>query len=139
MRSGANPLPELDQGGDVTLLDVCVADGENGPTLVLSGEADLTTLGQLNCVLEELIWTGTRLLTVDLSRLRYADSASIAALVQADRTLRGQGGQLEVLSPQQTVARVLNLTGVDQILTVRDMMEPDSVSDGKPCLRRWSG
>lgn len=147
MRSGGRPLfAEVDkgaaatdavQGGNVTLLDVSVADGENGPMLVLSGEADLSTLGQLNSALEELIWAGTRLLIVDLSRLRYADSASIAAFVQADRTLRGQGGQLELLGPQQTVARVLTLTGVDQILTVRGAMEPESLSDGKPCQRQW--
>jgi anti-sigma B factor antagonist len=108
----------------VPLLEVSVSDGDNGPVLALSGEADLTTLRQLNSALDEQIWAGPRLLTVDLSRLRYADSATIAALVHAARTLRGQGGELELLRPQSAVARVLSLTGVDQALTVRGETEP---------------
>jgi anti-sigma B factor antagonist len=110
----------------VPLLEVRVAEGEKGPVLVLSGESDLTTLGQLNSALEELIWTGARHLTVDLSRLRYADSASIAALAQAARTLREQGGQLELLHPQQSVARILSLTGVDQVVIIRAKDEAET-------------
>lgn len=110
---------EADQGGTVTLLETCVTDGEHGPVLGLSGEADLTTLGQLNGALDAQLWASPRLLTVDLSLLRYADSASVAALVQAARTLRDQGGRLELLDPQPTVARVLSLTGVDQVLMIR--------------------
>lgn len=115
-----------DQGDAVTLLQVCVSDSEYGPVLGLSGEADLTTLGQLTSALEAQIWAGTRLLTVDLSRLRYADSASIAAFVQAARSLRDQGGELELLRPQRAIARILALTGVDKILTVRTEIEPSS-------------
>ncbi len=117
------PAAEPDRGGPVTLLQVRVAEDERGPVLVLSGEADLTTLDQLNGALDAQIWAGARLLTVDLSGLTYADSASIAALLLAARTLRGQGGELELLHPQPIVARVLSLTGVDQAMTVRGAPE----------------
>lgn len=105
--------------GVVDPLDISVADGESGPVVILSGEADLTTLDQLNSALDAQVWTGVRVLTVDLSRLRFADSASVAALMLTARTLRDQGGQLELLHPQPAVARVLELMGVDQALTVR--------------------
>jgi anti-sigma B factor antagonist len=120
----------------VPLLEVSVTDGQYGPVLALSGEADLTTLGQLNSALDEQIWAGVRLLTVDLSRLRYADSASIAALVQAARTLRGQGGDLELLRPQPSVTRILSLTGVDQALVIRGEGEAVTPPDGMPQLQR---
>ena len=113
------PAVEAAQGGAVSLLHVSLNEGEHGPVLALSGEADLTTLGELNGALEEQIRAAARLLTVDLSMLRYADSASIAALVRAARTLREQGGELELLHPQQAVARILSLTGVDQVVTIR--------------------
>ena len=87
--------------------------------MVLSGEADLTTLDQLNSALNKQIWAGVRLLTVDLFHLRFADSATIAALALAARTLTAQGGQLELLRPQPAVARVLQLMGVDQAVTVK--------------------
>jgi anti-sigma B factor antagonist len=108
----------------VTLLQVSVADGEDGPLLVLSGEADLTTLGQLNSALAAQLHDGTGRLTVDLSGLRYADSASITALVRADRALRAKGGELELLHPQPAVARILSLTGVDQLVVVRGERQP---------------
>jgi anti-anti-sigma regulatory factor len=44
--------------------------------------------------------------------------------VRAALALRDQGGQLELVHPQQAVARLLSLLGVDQYLTVRD--EPES-------------
>lgn len=103
----------------MTLLQVCVTDGENGPVLVLTGESDLTTIEQLKSALDAQIRGGARLVTVDLSGLRYADSASITALARAARTLRGRGGELELLHPQPSIARILNLTGIDQSVTVR--------------------
>jgi anti-sigma B factor antagonist len=96
-----------------------VIDGASGPVLVLAGEADLTSLDQLNSALNAQLWAGVHLLTVDLSRLRFADSATVAALVHAARALRDQGGCLELLRPLPAVARVLSLTGVDQVLVVR--------------------
>jgi anti-sigma B factor antagonist len=103
----------------MSLLDISVTQAQSGAVVTLSGEADLTTLGLLNSVLNEQIWAGISLVTVDLSGLRFADSATIAALAQAARTLRDQGGDLELLHPQSAVARVLSLTGVDRTLTVR--------------------
>jgi anti-sigma B factor antagonist len=106
------------------LLDICVTETESGPVVVLSGEADLTTLGQLNSALNAQISAGAQLLTVDLSRLRFADSASITALARAARALRDRGGDLALLDPQPAILRVLSLTGVDQSLTVRFAHRP---------------
>jgi anti-sigma B factor antagonist len=120
----------------VPLLEISVTDGEHGPVIVLSGEADLTTLGQLNSALDEQIWAGVRILTVDLSRLGYADSASVAAFVQAARALRSQGGDLELLHPQPSVARILSLVGVDQMLVIRGEGQAETPPEGMPQLQR---
>jgi anti-sigma B factor antagonist len=100
-------------------LDISVTAAECGPVVVLSGEADLTTLTALNSVLNAQIFACPQLLVVDLSRLRFADSTTIAALALAARTLREQGGRMELLCPQPAVSRVLSLTGMDQVLVVR--------------------
>ena len=106
----------------VGLLDISVAAGEAGPVLTLSGEADLTTVAELTEALTAQLTVGARHLTVDLSRLRFADSAVIRALVLADRTLKQRGGGLALAYPQPVVARALSLLGVDQAIEIRDRM-----------------
>ncbi len=103
----------------MTSLEVLVTAGGPGPVLRLSGEADVTTVARLQAALDEQIAAGARFLTVDLSRLRFADSASIHVLARAGRALSDQGGRLELVDPQPVVARTLSLLGVDRILTVR--------------------
>lgn len=118
------------RGSSVTLLDISVTHGESGLVVVLAGEADLTNAGELKRVLDKQTCADAPILTVDLSQLRFADSAAITALALAGRTLRDQGRQLELLHPQPTVARILSLTGLDKILTVR--CEPAAGSRSAP-------
>ena len=111
------------------LLEISVAAGEAGPVLTLSGEADLTTVAELSEALTAQLAIGARHLTVDLSRLRFADSAVIRALVLADRTLKQRGGSLTLAHPQPVVARALSLLGVDQAIEVRGGMSAGADPD----------
>jgi anti-sigma B factor antagonist len=100
------------------MLRTSVEAGESGPVIVLAGEADQTRADQLGALIAEQLAGGTRQMTIDLSGLRFADSASIRALVLAARTLTERGGSLVLLDPQQSVARVLALLGADQMITI---------------------
>lgn len=101
------------------MLRASVQAGESGPVIVLAGEADLTSAEQLGAVIAGQLAGGTRQLTIDVSGLRFADSASIRTLVLAARTLTERGGRLVLLDPQKSVARVLALLGADQMVTIR--------------------
>jgi anti-anti-sigma factor len=118
----------------VSLLKASVAAGESGPVVVLSGEADLASAGELSDLLTAQLAGGVQRLMVDLSGLRFADSASVRALVLAGRTLRERGGELVLARPQRAVARVLELMGVDQLLVVQGGAGPDSLEAAE--LRR---
>ena len=100
-------------------LQVTAAAGQHGPLLVLDGESDMTTAPELNHALAALLASGAQYLTIDIAGLAFADAASIQALVLAARTLHQRGGDMILLSPQPIVARVLNLLGADQMITVR--------------------
>lgn len=100
-------------------LEASVAAGESGPVIMLTGEADLTCAGQLNALITGQLAGGVRQLTIDVSGLRFADSASIRTLVLAARTLKERDGRLVLLRPQQPVARMLALVGADQLITIR--------------------
>lgn len=107
----------------VSLLGIAVESQQFSVVMRLSGEADLSTLGQLRDALNDQISGGARQLTIDLSGLRFADSSSIRALTDAHLALRAQGGTLELVAPQPNVARILVLLGIDQVLTVRPQQD----------------
>lgn len=124
-------MPGSDSAAGQGMLTAQVAAGETGPVIVLSGEADLTTVAQLSALIAAQLAGGTGQLTIDVSGLRFADSASIRTLVLAARTLRERGGSLVLLRPQQPVARVLALTGADQIFTIREETHGEPESESK--------
>jgi len=64
----------------VSLLDVSVATGASGPVLVLTGEADVTSVTRLDKALTAQISGQAVQLTIDATNLRYADSASVTTL-----------------------------------------------------------
>jgi anti-sigma B factor antagonist len=101
------------------MLEGWVEAQEAGPVIVLAGEADATCAEQLDALIAGQLAGGTRQLTIDVSGLRFADSASVRMLALAARTLTERGGSLVLLDPQQPVARVLALLGVDQMVTIQ--------------------
>ena len=101
------------------MLRASVEAEESGPVIVLAGEADMTCAGQLGALITGQLAGGTRQLTIDVSGLRFADSASIRTLVLAARTLADRGGSLVLLEPQRSVARVLALMGADRMIMIR--------------------
>jgi len=68
-------------------LRISASAGADGPVVVLSGEADLTTTEMLREVLATQLGTGARLVTVDASELSFLDSASLRVLVQESAEL----------------------------------------------------
>ncbi len=85
--------------------------------LRLVGEADVTTR-----VLAEVLGAEAakkpRLLLVDLSGLAFIDSATLHEIVRAYRRLRADGCLLALVSPSPGVARVLQLSALDQVIPV---------------------
>jgi len=99
-----------------------VRPGASGPVVMLSGEADMRSSGELVELLVSQLAGGARRLTVDVSGLSFADSAAVRALIMAAKVFRERGGTLVLLRPQRAVAKALNLFGANQLITVR---EPD--------------
>ncbi|HZR48110.1 MAG TPA: STAS domain-containing protein [Streptosporangiaceae bacterium] len=85
---------------------------------MLSGEADLASAGRLRELIDAQLASGVRQLTIDVSGLRYADSASVRELLLAARTLHERDGHLILLRPQRPVARLLELNGADRLMTI---------------------
>jgi len=97
-----------------------VSAGERGPLITLSGEADITNAAELSELINAQMSGGTRHLAIDAAGLAFADSASVHVLLAAARTLNERGGGLLLLRPQRTISVVLRLTGVGELITIRD-------------------
>ena len=105
-------------------VSVSVEDGEGGPRAVvrLVGEADITTR-ELAEVLGAEAAKKPRLLLVDVSGLTFIDSAALHEFVRAYRRLRADGCLLALISPSPGVARLLQLSALDQVIPVHASAE----------------
>jgi anti-anti-sigma factor len=82
---------------------------------VLSGELDLTNVGELVEELEDL--TAGRALVLDLNRLLFIDSAALHALFRLARSRAGEGLAV-VIEPGAPVAATLAIVDFRQAATV---------------------
>ena len=103
----------------MSMLRASVKAGESGPLIVVSGEADLTNAEELNELVTGQLADGTLHLTVDVGGLDFADTAGIRVFLLAAKTLRQRGGDLVLLRPQRTLARILEILGADEVLAIQ--------------------
>jgi len=104
----------------VSTFRASVAAGESGPVITLSGEVDLSTIAELSDLITAQLAGGTVYLTIDVSGMSFADSASMRVLMLAAMTLRKRGGGLVLRRPQPALARLLEIMDADQVITVQD-------------------
>lgn len=104
-------------------LRVSVSGGDAYTVVALAGESDVYTYDQLRSALEAVATKGVPLLIVDLSALEFMDSTGVQVLLDIRVMMNDRGGKLALAGPQNTVARVLNLVGADQLIPVYPSVE----------------
>jgi anti-sigma B factor antagonist len=80
------------------------------------GELDLYVAPEFKRRLAEIIETGKTRIVVDLTDAAFMDSTALGVLIGALKRLRVRGGALAVASEQPSILRILELTGMDQVL-----------------------
>jgi anti-sigma B factor antagonist len=103
------------QQGEVTILDLSgrISVGE----AVAFGPGSGLVLGD---VIREFAKKGQKRILLNLKDVRYIDSSGVGDLVRSVTSLRGQGGDLKLLSPAPMVLEVLRITRLDRILEIKD-------------------
>jgi anti-sigma B factor antagonist len=102
-----------------TTLELTVSE-HDGETLVrAAGELDVNTAPELREQLARLIAEDTRRIVVDLSDVSFVDSTALSVLVSALKRLRQADGDLELASPNPSVRRVFEITGLTRLFTIR--------------------
>ena len=86
-------------------------------TVRLSGGLDLAGRAPLMEELERLEPSDAKTLIVDLCGLEFIDSAGLDTLVEAKRRWHERGGRLEFLCAPGPIQILLQITGVDTLLS----------------------
>jgi anti-anti-sigma factor len=94
------------------------SSGRPHTVVELSGEADLNDSAALRETLAAQTAGPPATLVLDLSQLRFMDSAALHVILVAGRSVTGQGGIFALAAPQEAVRRILQLSGADQLLPV---------------------
>jgi anti-anti-sigma factor len=86
---------------------------EDGTTVIrLSGELDMVSVERIRPVVERVLAGGNDRLVFDVGGLEFMDSSGIALLVSATRN----AGQVELRHPTPIVRRLIELTGLTELL-----------------------
>jgi len=83
--------------------------------VTIMGEVDMSNADVLGDYLTQEIKAEKCDLFLDLSALTFIDSSGLAVLLNARRLLQASGRSLILGSPSPAVARVLQVTGLDQL------------------------
>ncbi|SMO89096.1 STAS domain-containing protein [Melghirimyces algeriensis] len=102
---------------NVTIEEQIRSDQER--TLVVSGEVDAFTAPQLREKLMPLCQENCKVY-LNLSQVDYMDSTGLGVLIGAFKKLRSQRGRLILTGVSPRLKRLLNITGLSEILEIED-------------------
>lgn len=80
----------------------------------LSGELDLVSVDSVRSVIDAALAGQSERLVFDVSELEFMDSSGIALLISVTRKVQA----VEVRNPTAIVRRIIELTGLTEILLV---------------------
>jgi anti-anti-sigma factor len=95
------------------LARVTVARDSRVPVATLSGEIDISNAEDIESSLYAAVPNSALGVVLDMSELRYLDSAGVRMLFALDERLSRRGQQLHLAAPAEAlVLRVLTMTGL---------------------------
>lgn len=79
--------------------------------LTIAGELDLHNAARLDAELDDLVEGGARHVIVDLLEVPFIESTVLGILLRHVRRLRGQQGELTIVTDDVRIIRVFEITG----------------------------
>jgi len=101
----------------------------------LGGEIDLYTAPEFKERMSEIIDEGKTRVVVDLSQATFIDSTTLGVLVGGVKRLRPAGGSLSLVSTDENITKIFEITGLDRVFPIhssRDEALEDLASSGGP-------
>jgi anti-sigma B factor antagonist len=105
---------------DETVWELSVHRAGGLVRLEVAGDLDLDTAPKLLTEVVEQLEAGMTELVIDLTSLAFIDSSGLGTLVGCWRRAQQVGAALVIANPSEDVRMTLEITGLDQILPIRD-------------------
>ena len=93
---------------------VVTYDSAGVPVIELVGEIDISNADSLRAMLESVVAAQPALIVFDLGRLTFMDSSGIAFLLR----VAAQSGAVHVRHPSAIVRRIIEVTGLTDVLQI---------------------
>jgi anti-sigma B factor antagonist len=97
--------------------------GEGIASVAITGEADVFTAPELKEALAAAIAGGAKDVVVDLSEATFVDSTTLGLLIGTVRRVDPLGGTVAVAVGDPSVARIFEITRLDQVFAMFDSMD----------------
>jgi anti-anti-sigma factor len=107
-------MADLGEGRAAEVTIATRIDPAGAPTIALAGELDSSNVASLEAAVASVTAQEPDRLIFDLSGLRFMDSAGISVLIGAAAKVDA----VELRDPSQVVRRVIELTGLTEVLSV---------------------
>jgi anti-sigma B factor antagonist len=91
--------------------------------VALPAEIDATNASDVRAQLAAAMRPGVQVVIADMTGTVFCDTSGVRAFVLAHQRAAHDGTELRLLRPCVNVMRVLELTGLDQMLTIRHTLE----------------
>ena len=104
-------------------LDVEATTAGGRDVLTVAGELDLIAAPVLQQAVDRVLDQGSARLVLDLSGVRFLDSAGLRVLVSAQRALTDENGQLQIVCATPRVLEVFRVANLDDYLRVFGSLE----------------
>jgi anti-sigma B factor antagonist len=114
----ASPVGMRRLGGvDGTEFEILVDTSGPGRRIAVRGDLDLATVDSLRPALDEALEAGEST-TLELSQCTFLDSSALKAIADASRRAGETGVAFTVARPSPQAARVLEVSGLDEIVGI---------------------
>ncbi len=92
----------------------------------VAGEVDLYSSPELRAAINKAFNRTSGNVAVDLRDVAYMDSSGVATLIEGLRSGTQQQRGFELIAPSNPVMKVLRLSRLDSVFTIRDTTEPNT-------------
>jgi len=107
----------------VPAVELNVSSRSQGDHVIVTpaGEIDLYTAPKLQADLAALIGDAdpAARFVIDMSSVEFCDSTGMNVLLSSLRLVRVRGGELELAAPRPAVQKILSVTGLDSVFSIR--------------------
>lgn len=107
-------MAELSDLGEATDPVGITFDSEGRPIVSLHGEIDLASAPAVRAAIEPIVGEHSKNMTIDLADVQFLDSSGLAVLLAVAERV----DDLRLLNPSEIVGRIIEVTGLSQVLRI---------------------